>query len=275
MSRECGVKVARELPKLEVGVRFSVLAPTSMCTKCGNLSLKHEADFSRRHFLQLACGAVVGLTVQGRSLFAASDVPAKPQNVISSDEALHRLMEGNDRYVKGIMKRHDFASERTALSSGQNPFAGILSCADSRVAPEYAFDTGRGDLFVVRVAGNFTNDDVVASFEYTVKFLGTPLLVVLGHEKCGAVDATIKTVKNDATLPGHLPILVEKIRPAVKAAEVQSGDLLENAIRQNVILNVKNLKEASPIISQYVEEKKARVVGGIYKLDDGRIDWIL
>src|SRR5262249_24413641 len=135
---------------------------------------------------------------------AQSDSP-KPENDLSPDEALERLMEGNERYVQGVARRHDFLNEREALTTGQNPYAGILSCADSRIAPEYAFDSGRGDLFVCRVAGNFLNDDGLASFEYAVQVLHTPLLMVLGHEACGAVEAAIKSVGEGTTLPGHLP----------------------------------------------------------------------
>jgi carbonic anhydrase len=244
-----------------------------MCTQCGNPTMNHMPAWSRRHFLKLAGGLAAGLALSGRALLAAGETP-KPENVISPDEAFERLKKGNRRYVEGVMKRHDFLAEREALAGGQNPFAGILSCADSRIAPEYAFDTGRGDLFVVRVAGNFVNEDAVASFEYAVKFLGTPLLVVLGHEKCGAVDAAIKTVKDGAELPGHLPHLVEHIRPAVEAALHEPGLLLDNAIRENVLLNVENLKTATPIISQYVSENKVRVIGGIYKLNDGHVEWL-
>jgi carbonic anhydrase len=244
-----------------------------MCAICGNPSLNHAPIYSRRGFLKLVGGAAAGVALSGGALFAAGETP-KPQNVLSPDAALERLKKGNERYVAGVMKRHDFRTEREVLAGGQNPYAGILSCADSRVAPEYAFDSGRGDLFVVRVAGNFAEEDGIASFEYAVKFLGTPLLVVLGHEGCGAVGAAIKTVKDGAELPGHLPQLVEHLRPAVKAAMPQSGDLLENAIRENVLMNVENLKMATPILSRYVEEKKVRVVGGIYKLADGRIEWL-
>jgi carbonic anhydrase len=182
-----------------------------MCAICGND--RHQAGFSRRNFLRLLGGATGALTLTAGAgnLFAAGEAP-KPENVLSPEEAWARLKKGNERYVDGVTKRHDFAAEREALAGGQNPFAGILSCADSRIAPEFAFDSGRGDLFVVRVAGNFVAQDGLASFEYAVKFLGTPLLVVLGHDKCGAVDAAIKTVKDGAELPGHLPHLVATSR---------------------------------------------------------------
>src|ERR1700678_3818608 len=237
-----------------------------MCAICGND--RHRPGFSRRGFLRLLGGTAgaLALTAAGsRNLFAAGETP-KPENVISPGEAWARLKKGNERYVDSMMKQQDFAAERKALAGGQNPFAGILTCADSRVAPEFTFDQGLGDLFVVRVAGNFAEENGIASFEYAVKFLGTSLLVVLGHDKCGAVDAAIKTVKDGAELPGHLPQLVEHIRPAVKTALAESGDLLANAIRENVILNVETLKTATPILSQYVADGKVRVVGGIYKL---------
>src|SRR6202795_1755102 len=168
--------------------------------------------------------------------------PPKPENVLSPDAALKRLMKGNERYAEGESRRHDFKREREALVGGQNPFAAILSCADSRIAPEYAFDTGRGDLFVCRVAGNFLNTDVVASFEYTVSVLNTPLLMVLGHRSCGAVAAAIKSIRDGTTLPGHLPSLVEAIAPAIKDTQGKPGDALDNAIKQNVLLNVQKLK---------------------------------
>jgi carbonic anhydrase len=198
--------------------------------------------------------------------------PPKPDNVLSPDAALKRLMEGNARYVQGVSRRHDFKHEREALVGGQNPYAAILSCADSRIAPEYAFDSGRGDLFVCRVAGNFANDDTVASMEYTVAVLNTPLILVLGHDRCGAVDATIKSLKDDKPLPGHIPSLVAAIAPAVKASSQQSGDPLANATRQNVVDNVNKLKSANPILKAAVEQNKLKIVGGLYRLDTGRVD---
>src|SRR5258707_1378932 len=244
---------------------------TAMCEICRNEKPAPQACLSRRGLLRFFGAATTGLALAGTA-GAKEKTPPKPQNVVSPDASLELLMSGNKRYIGGDSRRHDFKHEREALVGGQNPYAGILSCADSRIAPEYAFDSGRGDLFVVRVAGNFAEEDGIASLEYTVKFLGTPLLMVLGHEKCGAVDAAIKTVKDGAELPGHLPHLVEHIRPAVKTAMSEPGDLLANAIRENVLLNVESLKTASPILSQYVEDKKVRVVGGIYKLADSRIE---
>jgi carbonic anhydrase len=198
--------------------------------------------------------------------------PPKPQNVLSPDASLERLRKGNARYVEGLSLRHDFKHEREALAGGQNPFAAILSCADSRIAPEYAFDSGRGDLFVCRVAGNFANEESVASLEYAVAVLGVPLILVLGHDACGAVDATIKSLKDNTTLPGHMPSLVAGIAPSVKAVSQQGGDTLGKAIRQNVIDNVAKLSSATPILSAAVEQHKLKVVGGIYRLRDGRVD---
>jgi carbonic anhydrase len=229
---------------------------------------------SRRAVLQFAAASAFGLALGGAAHAKDSKTPPKPQNVLSPDDALELLEEGNERYVEGVARRHDFKHEREALVGGQNPYAAILSCADSRIAPEYAFDTGRGDLFVCRVAGNFANDETVASLEYAVAILGTPLILVLGHDACGAVDATIKSLKDNTTLPGHLPSLVSALAPAVKAVSQQPGNPLDNAIRQNVIDTVAKLKSATPILSAAVEQKKLKVVGGIYRLGDGRVEMV-
>jgi carbonic anhydrase len=200
--------------------------------------------------------------------------PPKPQNVLAPDAALERLRQGNSRYVEGVSLRHDFKHEREALAGGQNPYAAILSCADSRIAPEYAFDSARGDLFVCRVAGNFASDEMVASLEYGVAVLNVPLILVLGHDACGAVDATIKSLKDNTTLPGHLPSLVTAIAPAVKAVSQQGGDTLGKAIRQNVIDNVAKLGAATPILKAAVEQGMLKVVGGIYRLTDGKVEMV-
>jgi carbonic anhydrase len=254
-----------------------------MCALCGDtrhqppLGACHRAGhfgpdpLARRQFLTLASAAAA--VALARPAFAAGDAPPpKPQNVLSPDAALERLLRGNARYVEGVSKRHDFSHEREPLASGQNPFAGVLSCADSRIAPEYCFDVARGDVFVCRVAGNFASDDIIASFEYAVAVLNTPLIVVLGHDACGAVDATIKSLKDGTTLPGHLPALVAALTPAVQAVKDQPGDALANAIKRNVALTIDKLKSASSILGDAVNAKKLRIAGGVYKLKTGKVE---
>jgi carbonic anhydrase len=209
------------------------------------------------------------------TLHAADEsAPPKPDNVLDPSAALERLKAGNVRYAAGESDRKPFAASREALAAGQNPYAAILSCADSRVAPELAFDEGRGDLFVVRLAGNFVNPDGLASMEFAVAVLGTPLIVVLGHEGCGAVKAAIGVVTEDAKLPGHLPALVESIRPAVVEAQKESGDLLVNSTRDNVNLNVQKLVESTPILKEAVDAGKLQVVGAVYDLDSGEVEFL-
>ena len=240
-----------------------------MCQRCIDTPIVRQ-PFARRNFLKFtAAGAA--LAAAPRAFAAPPSAPPKPENVVHPDAALHRLMQGNARYVEGITRRHDFRHEREALSKGQNPFASVLSCADSRIAPEYCFDTARGDLFVLRIAGNFASDEMVASLGYAVQVLKTPLIMVLGREACGAVDATIKSLKGGTTLPAHLPSLVAALKPAVDAVQGQGGDTLGNAIRRNVMLNVDKVKSAAPILSAFAGDNKIRVVGGIYELRTGKV----
>ena len=241
-----------------------------MCEICGR---KFSSMPSRRSVLG-AAASTMGLLLATAAGAKEMKTPPKPQNVLTPAGSLERLAKGNERYVAGVSLRHDFKHEREALVGGQNPYAAILSCADSRVAPEYAFDSGRGDLFVCRVAGNFANDETVASLEYAVAVLGAPLILVLGHDSCGAVDAAIKSLKDGTTLPGHMPSLVAGIAPAVRAVSGQSGDILANAIKQNVIDNIARLRSATPILSAAVEQGKLKVTGGIYRLGDGRVELV-
>ncbi|MGE5158545.1 MAG: carbonic anhydrase [Gemmatimonas sp.] len=241
-----------------------------MCEKC--TQDQHPSLAPSRRSVVLFAASALGLLMTDAASAKEAKAPPKPENVLSPDASLKRLMEGNARYVEGVARRHDFKHEREALVGGQNPYAAVLSCADSRIAPEYAFDSGRGDLFVCRVAGNFAAEETVASMEYTVAVLKTPLILVLGHDNCGAVDATIKSLKDNKPLPGHIPSLVSAIAPSVKAASQQSGDALANAIRQNVVDNVAKLKSATPILSAAVEQNKLKVVGGIYRLRTGKVE---
>ena len=239
-----------------------------MCLLCAS-----KSRLTRRH----ALGLIAATTSLSIARSAAAEKPKtipKPQNVVSPDEALKLLMAGNARYVDGVARRHDFKAEREPLTRGQNPYAAILGCADSRIAPEYAFDAGRGDLFVCRVAGNIANDDMLASLEYAVTELGTKLILVLGHDACGAVSATIKSLQDKITLPGHLPSLVQAIAPAVEAAKSMQGNLLDNAIKQNVLRTAASLRNDVPVISRLVGGGKLRIAGGIYRLGDGQVDLV-
>ena len=240
-----------------------------MCESCPPVSLR----FSRRNLLFGAASAA-GLLLSKTAGAKEMKTPPKPQNVVSPDVSLERLLKGNARYVDGVSRRHDFKHEREALAGGQNPFAAILSCADSRIAPEYAFDSGRGDLFVCRVAGNFANAETIASLEYAVAVLGVPLILVLGHDSCGAIEAAIKSLKDNTTLPGQMPSLVAGVAPAVRAVSGQGGDTLSLAVRQNVVDTIAKLSSATPILSAAVEQRKIKVVGGVYGLRDGKVKMV-
>ncbi|MGH6935181.1 MAG: carbonic anhydrase [Methylocella sp.] len=228
------------------------------------LSIDCSHGFSRRGALKAAAGFAVA--AGGDRASAGEDGAEMPKpNAIGADAALRRLMEGYARYVANEPAHRDFSAGRAERTKSQYPIAAVLGCADSRVAPEFAFDQGPGDLFVVRLAGNFANDDGLASLEHAVKFLGVPLVVVLGHSNCGAVSAAIKVVEDNAELPGHLPELIQSIKPAVEAARAKSPhDLLAAAIAENVALNVKRLETAQPLLASFAQSKQVKIVGGIY-----------
>lgn len=245
-----------------------------MCDANGRCD-DHKLSPSRRSFLGAGAGAAASMAFLGGFALPAAaqaDSATAAPNAITPDEALKRLAEGNARYVANKPRVKDFSAGRAARTRAQYPFAGLVSCADSRVAPELAFDQGIGELFVVRVAGNFVNQDGLASLEYGVKFLGVPLIVVLGHSNCGAVDAAIKVVKDGITLPGHLPDLISNIKPAAEIALKEKPDNpLPTAITENVRFNVDKLAKSTPIISEFIASGKLKVVGGVYDLATGKV----
>jgi carbonic anhydrase len=148
-----------------------------------------------------------------------------------------------------------------------------LSCADSRLAPAYIFDNELVDLFNIRIAGNFTAPEVIASFEYAVLKLNTPLLMALGHESCGAVAAALETASTGKRLPGHLPVLAEAIAPALAGTQFRrEEEQLAVAIKHNILMNVQKLKASAPILNRATFDKKIRVVGGLYRLESGQVD---
>ncbi len=244
-----------------------------MCHNCKPYS---AAQQSRRAFLTKATiGLGAAWAASTLPALAASATPPKPENVISPDAALKRLIAGNQRYVSNTPTPSDFAATRAALAGGQNPYASILSCADSRISPELCFDAERGDLFVTRVAGNFVTTEILASLEYGAAVLKSPLIMVLGHTSCGAINASIKAMKNDEDFPGHIQQLATSLSPAIDAAMKKDPKNLElAAVRENVRLNVLTLQNSTPILRKLVQGKQIQVVGGIYDLDTGKVNLI-
>lgn len=241
-----------------------------MCDQCRVQILRS----SRRSMLGMAlavAGGAAGWSMPAGAVDLAESALAPP-NAITPEKALQRLVDGNARYVANQPRQRDFGAKRAARAQGQYPIAGIISCADSRLAPELAFDQDPGTLFVVRVAGNFVNPDGLASLEYGVAVLGIPLLMVLGHSGCGAIDATIKVIQDDIALPGHLPELVDALKPGVqKAVDAEPANLLDAAIAENVRHNVARLRQATPVVAELVEEGKVQVMGAVYDIATGRI----
>jgi carbonic anhydrase len=182
-----------------------------------------------------------------------------------ADEALKKLLAGNRRFVSATMSHPNQTVERRLdQAGGQTPFAIIVSCSDSRVGPEVVFDQGLGDLFVVRTAGEVVTDVAMGSIEYAAAHLGCPLIMVMGHEKCGAVKATVE----GGEAPGSIGSIVDLIKPAVAKAKGQGGDLLDNAIRNNAIM-VSEAIAASPIIKEKIAKGELKIVRGVYDLDEG------
>lgn len=246
-----------------------------MCQHCitqTNSSIETPASSSRRAALgRLGAFSLLGMSAAAG--VAQAKTPPKPDNVMSPDQAIQRLMDGNQRYTSGKTQDRVFSSTRAALAGGQNPYACILSCADSRVSPELCFDEERGDLFVTRVAGNYVTPDILASLEYGVAVLKTPLIMVLGHTRCGAVSATVNALEKQAEFPGHIQTIVTALMPAVRAAAAapHTGTLLQAATVENIKQNVQRLQEATPILSKAVQAEQVKVVGGLYDLETGRI----
>jgi carbonic anhydrase len=240
-----------------------------------------NGSIARRAFLRQA--GVTGLVVAGVSILgglpgvagagvltapAPNDAPADP------DAALARLMRGNRRFVRGRPKNPVDSDERRRASVGnQTPFAAILACADSRVPPEIIFDQGLGDLFVVRVAGNIPGSDEIASLAYAAEHVGVDLILVVGHEGCGAVKTTIEVIDGNLD-PGEYAPLTQAITPAVEAARgsgASGADLLPASVEANVRLVTTQIPDRSPAIATEIERRKIAVVGSIYDLETGKV----
>jgi len=221
---------------------------------------------------QLAsCFIVVSLL--GATQFArAADPTHSEQTAVAPAEAVSKLKEGNGRYTSGNLQHPGQTTERRAeLAKGQHPFAVIVSCSDSRVPPEIVFDQGLGDLFIVRVAGNVIDDHGLGSIEYAVDHLGVRLILVLGHQRCGAVQAAKETIAAKGKAPGHIESLVTAIKPAVEAT---AKDDLDATIKANVKHVVQTLRSSMPILKAKVDSGDVQVIGGYYSLDTGAVSFL-
>jgi carbonic anhydrase len=208
----------------------------------------------------------VFVLASGCALFSA---PLFGQSALTPDQALAKLIEGNARFAAGGATHPNQSTERrAALASGQTPFAIVLTCSDSRVAPEIYFDQGLGDLFVLRNAGNVLDDHTVGSIEYAIEHLHATLVVVVGHEKCGAVSATVA----GGHAPGHIHSIVESIEPAFESVKALDGDKVENTVRANARRVAEILSHVEPIVGEAVKSGHVKVVAGRYDLATGRVE---
>ena len=215
----------------------------------------------RNSVLLLTCS---WLALAGTSM--ASDTAG-----VSADDALRRLMSGDKRFVAGTSEEPHGAAlveRRHTLAKDQKPFAVIVSCSDSRVPPELVFDASLGDIFVVRTAGEVVDAVGLGSIEYAIEHLGTRLVVVLGHQRCGAVSAAV----SGATETGDIPDVLKAILPAVEETKGQSGDQIDNAVRANARDIAKHLQNAGPIIPPLVQTGEVKIVAAYYSLDTGRVE---
>jgi carbonic anhydrase len=196
---------------------------------------------------------------------------------ISPDDALSLLKEGNAAFLRGEpMRPHLTGPERrAALALAQRPFCVLVGCSDSRVSPELLFGRGLGDLFIVRNAGNVVDLAAMGSIEYGVAVLGAPLVVVLGHERCGAVQAAVDVVENDAAFPGSIGQMIEPILPAVlRARRDGADDLLDRAVKHNIGRVVARLRTTEQMLLAPQQEGRLKIVGAYYDLDTGSVAFL-
>ncbi|MBD6619215.1 carbonic anhydrase [Komarekiella sp. 'clone 1'] len=234
----------------------------------------------RRELLKLVgfSGVAMAMPAEGIAATTISSVPwytqpalaavAQDTEPVSPDAALKRLLDGNQRFVQ--QKReypHQTQARLQEVAQVQHPFATILSCADSRVSAEILFDQGIGDLFDIRIAGNIVIPEALGSIEYAAVLLNTPLIMVLGHERCGAVTASVK----GESLPGEIGTFVKAIKPAMAKVKDKPGDPVENAVVANVQYQVERLQENSALLGQLMQAGTLKIVGGRYDLDTGEV----
>lgn len=241
------------------------MPPCPCCPPVSGIARRAFSSASRRAFLATAFAAATLPAV-------ASAAGGPPHTSLTADQALARLLEGNERHLAGATLRGlPDAARTTLLTTGQAPFAAILGCADSRATPELLFQLGLGELFVVRNAGNIADTGAIGSVEYAVAALGVPLVMVLGHESCGAAGAALGIAQQDPALPGRVREMVLPMLPAALAALRQGGDVLDGTVRGNAIAMAARLVAESPVIGPAVAGGRVKVVAARFDLDEQRV----
>ena len=226
---------------------------------------------SNKRGVSLCIERYVPIAIIAFFLFAAT-----ASGALTPDEAVKRLKDGNKRYVTGKATHpNQTQARRKETTGGQHPFASVLACSDSREPVEIIFDQGIGDIFIIRVAGNVVDTIEVGSIEYGVAHLNTPVVLVLGHTHCGAVAAAVK----DAAVQGSIVPLIENIIPAVYAAreknpKLSGAKLMASATKENIWLSMENLISRSSIIREKIEDGKLQVLGAVYNIESGELDWL-
>lgn len=236
-----------------------------------------KVEHTRRHVLGgtctcLAATAALGLINSPRAAHAKAEVSTK----LGADEVLALLEAGNQDFLgdKPLPTTSSDHKRRLSIALSQSPMAVLVACSDSRVSPELLFGRGLGELFIIRNAGNTVDTTGMGSIEYAVSQLSVPLVVVMGHQRCGAVQAAVDVVSENARFSGSIGMMVEPIIPAVLEVRQAPGDLLDNAVRANVSRTVRRLRTASePALLDPIKSKRLKVVGARYDLDTGRVDF--
>ena len=236
-----------------------------MCRVC-------ELKIGRRALLGLAPAGMLATALFPLSAFAA----AGPTTDVTADQALAKLKAGNDKYITAPQVcAADLASARQQVTNVQKPWATIVGCSDSRAAPELLFGgLGVGELFVARNAGNMVDTATMGTIEYGAAVLGVPLIVVLGHERCGAVVAACEVVEKNAKFPGSMGPMVQAIVPAARAVKGKPGDFVDNTVRESAMRTAKQVATRSKIVADLVKSGKVKVVAARYDLDEGRVEYL-
>jgi carbonic anhydrase len=237
-----------------------------MCLDC------HGFAPDRRQFLPLVAASFAATALFGRaSAFAAGAVTN-----VTADEAIARLKAANEKYISATeLCAVDLSRQREQVAQAQTPWATILTCSDSRVPPELVFaDLKLGELFVARNAGNLVDTDTMGTIEYGAEHLGIPLVVVLGHERCGAVSAACAVVEKHEKFPGSIGPMVNAIVPAAKAVYGKPGDFIDNTVRESAKRTAKAIATKSQIVSHLIKADKVKVLAARYDLDNGRVEFL-